>query len=89
MFSLPTPLSPVTKTEIFVEATLKAFSIPLSKFLFTPIIPNLLLTDKTSMNQLIFLIPLPISVALVQFKISTSTISPILKFSFGKTTTVF
>ena len=40
ILSLPTPLSPVTKTEISVGATRIAFSITLFKFGSFPIIPK-------------------------------------------------
>ena len=41
--SFPTPLSPVTKTEISVGETLIAFSIDLFKMGSFPMIPNLCL----------------------------------------------
>ena len=91
MFSFPTPLSPVTRTDISVGATLKDFSIDLLTPSLIPIIPNLCLTFCKSCIyiSLEILNPSPISVALVQFSILTSTKSPREKFFLGKTTTVF
>lgn len=71
--SFPTPLSPVTKTEMSVGATLIAFCKAWFNWALVPIIPNLCFIDcnESKIHQFYWLTLVPSNVAEVQSSILT------------------